>query len=138
VKVKLCARCPYTPRDLAGHYQAEAALHLCASCDGQQEASTSHYPRKAYRRQQCATIPNVFATAQQSVARSVTEGLASSGTIAGEPPSVQRSAPIASRSAGRATAAGYVGFKPPPESGCVEQPGASVRDLAFRSKEVAQ
>jgi hypothetical protein len=54
MRVKLCSRCPYTPRDLAGHYDPEGILHVCAKCDGRQEASTNHYPRKAYRRQQCA------------------------------------------------------------------------------------
>src|ERR1019366_6714838 len=87
------------------------ALHACAKCDGQ-EASTSHYPRKTHRRQQCATVPNIFATAQPSVARSATASLASSGTTPGEPPSVQRSALPASRHAGRAIADGYLGFKP--------------------------
>jgi hypothetical protein len=112
MRVKLCERCPYAPRDLAGHYDPEAALHVCAKCDGEQEASTNHYPRKAYGRGECATVPNVFGTAQQSVALSATEGLASSGTIPGEPPSVQRSALIASTPAGMATADGYVDFRP--------------------------
>lgn len=137
MRVKLCARCPYMPRDLTGHYDAEATLHLCAGCDRQQEASTSRYPRKAYRRQQCATVPKVFATAQQSVAQSATEGSASSVIIAREPPSVQRSALIASGPAARATAAGYVGFKPP-ENRRVEQHGANFRSPGFRSKEFGQ
>lgn len=50
MKVKLCARCPYTPRDLTGHYDPEGTLHVCAKCDGQQEASTNDYPREAHRR----------------------------------------------------------------------------------------
>ena len=33
MQVKLCARCPYTPDDLATHYEPKAALHLCAKCD---------------------------------------------------------------------------------------------------------
>lgn len=123
MRVKLCARCPYGPRDLADHYDPEAAAHLCASCDGEQEASINHYPRKAYRRGECATAPNVFGSAQQSVARSATKGLASSGTIPGEPPSVQRSALIASRPAGKATADGYVDFKRP-DNGCSEHHAA--------------
>jgi hypothetical protein len=137
MRVKLCLRCPYTPRDLAGHYDPAGILHACAKCDGQ-EASTNHYPRKAQRRQQCATVPNIFVTAQPSVARSVTEGLASSGTTPGKPPSVRGSALTASRSARRATADGYVGFKPPPENRRVEQHGANFRSLGSRSKEVAQ
>jgi hypothetical protein len=86
-------------------------LHGCAQRDGN-EASTSNYPRKAQRRQQCATVSNIFVTAQPSVARSVTASLASSGTTPGEPPSVQKSALAASRHAGRAIADGYLGFKP--------------------------
>lgn len=30
MRVKLCARCPYVPQDLADHYDACASLHLCA------------------------------------------------------------------------------------------------------------
>jgi hypothetical protein len=86
------------------------ALHGCAKCDGR-EASTSHYPRKAQRRQQCATVPNIFALAQPSVALSATASLASSGTTPGEPPS-QRNALPASKHARRTIADGYLGFKP--------------------------
>src|SRR5258708_4562287 len=99
MRVKLCARCPYTQWDLTGHYDPEAALHACAKCDGQQDVPTRHFPRQAYRKRKCSIIPNIVATAQQSVALSVTENLVSSGTTAGEPPSVQGSAPIASRPA---------------------------------------
>jgi hypothetical protein len=113
MRVKLCARCPYTPQDLTGHYDPEAALHVCAKCDGEHGGSTQHYPRKAYRRRVCSTAPNIFGMAQRSAAPSVTENLASSGTTAGELPSVQRSALIASRPASRTTADGYADFKPP-------------------------
>jgi len=67
MRVRLCKRCPYTPRDLAGHYDPEGAFHVCAKCDGQQDASTNHYPRKAYRREQCAPVPNIFTTAQRAL-----------------------------------------------------------------------
>jgi hypothetical protein len=113
MRVKLCARCPYTPQDLTGHYDPEAALHVCAKCDGEQGGSTQHYPRKAYRRRTCSTAPNIFGMAQRSVAPSVTESLVSSGTTPGELPSVQRGALIASRPASRTTADGYADFKPP-------------------------
>ncbi len=113
MRVKLCGRCPYTPRDLAGHYDPEAALHACAKCDGEQAGPTQHYPRKAYRRRACSTVPNIFGMAQRSVAPSVTESLVSSGTTHGELPSVQRSALIASRPANRTTADGYADFKLP-------------------------
>jgi hypothetical protein len=138
MRVKLCSRCPYTPRDLAGHYDPEGVLHVCATCDGQQKASTNHYPRQAHRRQACATVPSISATARLSVARSATESLASSGAIPAEPLSVQRSALIASGTAGRATADGYVDFKPLPDNGCGAHHAALSRCLGFRSKEAVQ
>jgi len=113
MRVKLCARCPYTPRDLADHYDPEAALHVCAKCDGEQAMLTNHYPREVHRRRKCATVHNLFEMAQRSGAPSATESLASSGTTLGKLPSVQGSAQIASRPARRATADGYVGFEPP-------------------------
>ena len=120
MKVKLCARCPYTPQDLAGHFDPEAALHACAKCDGEQGVVTKHYPREAERRRKCSTVPNIFGTAQLSAARSVTESLVLSGTTPGELPSVQRSALIASRPARRATTDGYADLNPPDNS-CSEQ-----------------
>jgi hypothetical protein len=137
MRVKLCARCPYTPQDLAGHYDSEGTLHVCAKCDGQQEASTNHYPRDAHRRHKCAIVPSIFAMAQPSVARSVTEGLVSSGTIPGAPPSVQKSAPSASRPAGKATADGCAGFTPP-DGSCSGHHAQISRHSDFRIKEVAQ
>jgi hypothetical protein len=41
MQVKLCARCPYAPDDLATHYEPNAALHLCANCDREAGSSTS-------------------------------------------------------------------------------------------------
>ena len=95
MRVKLCARCPYTPRDLADHHDPDAALHACARCDGAQGVVTKHYPRKAHRSRKCATVPNIFEVTQQSAAPSVTESLVSSGITAGEQLSVQRRALIA-------------------------------------------
>jgi hypothetical protein len=113
MRVKLCARCPYTPQDLTGHYDPDAALHVCARCDGEQGAVTKHYPREAHRRRKCSTVPNIFGTAQQSIAPFVTESLVSSGTTPVELPSVPRSALTASRPVGRTTADGYADFKLP-------------------------
>jgi len=124
MRVKLCTRCPYLPCDLAGHYDPDAALRLCATCDCEQEASAKHYPRKADRRQKCATVLNIVVTAQPGTARSVTEGLALFGTTPGEPPSVQRNALIASRSDRRATADGCIDFRPPSDDGCSEHHAA--------------
>jgi hypothetical protein len=115
MRVKLCARCPYTPQDLAGHYDPEAELHACARCDGSQAVVTRHYPREAERRRRCSTVPNIFGTAQRSAAPSVTESLVSSATTQVELRSVQRNALIASRPARRATADGYSDFALPDE-----------------------
>jgi hypothetical protein len=51
MRVKLCARCPYTPMDLIGYFDPDAAVHACAKCDGEQRAAVArHYPREAERR----------------------------------------------------------------------------------------
>jgi hypothetical protein len=75
MRVKLCARCPYTPKDLTDHYDPEAALHVCATCDGEQRMLTNHYPREVHRKRKCATVPNIFGMAQPRAAPSVTENL---------------------------------------------------------------
>ncbi|MDB5640035.1 MAG: hypothetical protein JWP51_4943 [Bradyrhizobium sp.] len=137
MRVKLCSRCPYAPQDVASHYDPEAALHLCANCDIEQGMLTNHYPREAYRRRQCATIPSVLEIAQRSVAQSVTETLVSSGTTPGELPYVQRNASSASRPARTATADGYAGFKPPDDTCSEDHAEISCRP-EFRIKEAAQ
>ena len=35
MRVKLCARCPYLPQDLAELYDPKASFHLCVRCDGE-------------------------------------------------------------------------------------------------------
>jgi hypothetical protein len=112
MRVKPCSVCPYTPRDLAGHYDPEAVLHVCAKCDERPGASTS-YPRKVHRRQQCEALPNNPGTAQPNGARSAVESSASYDTTPGEPPSVRRNALIASRRARTVTADGCIDLKPP-------------------------
>jgi hypothetical protein len=113
MRVKLCARCPYTPRDLTGHYDPEATLHLCAKCDGEQGALTKRFPRETRWRRECSKTPNTFNMAPRSAVPSVTAGSVSSDTTAGELHSVQGSALIASRPDRRPTADGYAGFTPP-------------------------
>ena len=133
MRVKLCAQCPYTRRDLAGHYDPDAILHLCANCDGEQKASTNEYPRKAERRQKCAAIPDIPPLAQPSVARSVKANSASSGTIPGGPRSVQGSALTASGPVRNVTADGYAGCN------LLEHHATNSRRSEFlSSKEVAQ
>src|SRR6266849_4794114 len=136
MRVKPCARCPYTPQDLTGHYDPEAALHMCAKCDGEQAMRTNHYPREIRRRRKCSTVPSIFGMAQRSAAPSVTESLVSSATTPGELPSVQRNVLIASRPAGRLTADGYAGFKPPDNS-CSENDAEIAFRSGFRNKEAA-
>ena len=137
LRVKLCARCPYTPRDLADHYDPEASLHVCAKCDSGQAASTTPNPLRTNRRKPCVAVLNVFGTAQPIVARSVRESSDSSGTIPGEPLSVRKSAPTASGSVERTTAAGYVDCRPP-ETDRGEVLAAIFRNSGSPSKEVAQ
>jgi len=132
-RVKLCARCPYPRRNLAGRYDPEAILRLCANCEGEQKASTNEYTRKAERRQKCATIPNIPLPAQPSVARSAKENSVSSGAIPGGLRSVQRSALTASGPVRNVIADGYVG------SNLLEHHATNSRSLEFLSgKEVAQ
>jgi hypothetical protein len=137
MRVRPCERCPYTPRDLAGHYDPAGVLHVCAKCDGLQEASTRHYPR-AHRSKQCATAIDIPAMAQPSVAPSVTANSALSGTIAAEPRSAQGSARTASRRVARPTEVGYVSCTPPADS----RSGAHQRAISRSSdswvKETAQ
>jgi hypothetical protein len=107
MRVKFCARCPYTPQDLTHHYDPEAALHACAKCDGEQAMLTNHYPRETRRRRKCSTVLNMFGMTQRSAVPSVTESLVSSATTPGELPSVQRSVLIASTFAASPTADGF-------------------------------
>ena len=136
MRVKLCSRCPYTPRDLASHYDSDAAYHACAKCDGQRDGSTNHYPRKAHRRQRCATFLSTPRTPQPSGARSVRASSVSSGTTSGEPHSVQASALAASSAARRVTADGYAGFTQP-DTGYGKTHVAALVGSGFRSKAVA-
>jgi hypothetical protein len=74
MRVKLCARCPYSPHDLADHHDPAAALHLCARCD--HEPAMPKIYRDAYRREPCAIAPNALTSLRKSVAPSVAESLA--------------------------------------------------------------
>lgn len=135
MRVRLCSRCPYAPRDLAGHYDPEGALHVCAKCDGEQGASTNYYPRKVHRRQQWPAATNIRGITKPSIARFATEGLASYGITHGEPRFVQRSASTASRPARKPTADGYVGSTPPDGE---NEGAASISISGFWSKEPVQ
>src|ERR1700756_4643443 len=87
MRVKLCARCPYTPRDLAHHYDPEALLYACAKCDNEQDQYETEWRRT------CSTRIST-GEANRSVAPSMQGNLASSATIAHEPRSVRKNALI--------------------------------------------
>jgi len=111
MRVKLCAACPYTPRDLADHYDPAAALHLCVACD------IGYSLRETQRRRACpVTTINTTSTAALRVAPFVRESSASFATIAAGPPCVPKNASSISRAAERTTAAGC-GDLAPPEDG---------------------
>lgn len=86
MQVKLCARCPYSPRDLADHYDSDAALHLCVTCDVEG-------PFKNSRRRTCRTR-TIYATAKTArielrAAPFAAESSVSFAIIAAAPPSAQ-------------------------------------------------
>jgi hypothetical protein len=111
VQVKLCARCPYSPRDLADHYDIDAALHLCATCD------VEYDPCETLRRPTCRTrVSNATGKTGPTwrhAVPSATESSASFAITAAAPPSVQSGASSVSSSAGAATAVGYGDFELP-------------------------
>jgi hypothetical protein len=117
MRVKLCTRCPYAPRDISGRYDSKAVVHLCVKCDSRRVASADHYPRKTHRRQECATVFSIDVTAQPIVARSVRDGLASSGTTPGERPSAPESAPTVSGIVGTTTVDFYLVTRLPDSCG---------------------
>lgn len=109
MQVKLCPRCPYSPRDLADHYDSDATLHLCAACDAEYD------PCKPLRRRICRTR-TIYPTSKASLIErhavlSVTESSASFAIIAAAGHSVRPGASSVSGCAGRATAGGYGDFE---------------------------
>jgi hypothetical protein len=134
VQVKLCAQCPYSPCDLAGHYNIDAALHLCATCDAEHDAS------KTLRRRTCRTR-TINATGRNGqtglhAVPSAMENLALFATTAVAWPCVQPSASNVSGSAGRTTAAGYGDFElreggSKDQSASLRRSGASENEQAY-------
>jgi hypothetical protein len=133
MRVKLCNRCPYTPSDLAGHYDPDAVLYACAKCD---VIFDQHSSREAHRRRQWSTIIPTISMIPQGVAPFARDDLGSSATTPGETPSVPRSASIASRPEGSATRDGCANFAPP-DHGRRDVTGA-FDDTAFRNREAAE
>ena len=136
MRVKLCARCPYTPRDLEGHYDSEAAAHACVKCDGGRDKVKMHHPLEYYRRRKCSIVPKLFNVPQRSAAPCVAGSSVSSGTIPGDRPSVRRSAPNASRFVGKMTADGCGPFTPA-ETHSKEPLAALFSSSGFSKKESA-
>jgi hypothetical protein len=113
MRVKLCSRCPYTPRDLADHYDPAAALYACARCDGATGILTASNSCEVQRRQPCVTSFHSINMTQPSAAPSAKDGLASFAITHGEPRCAPKNASIASRPAGTPTAHGCADFAPP-------------------------
>ena len=114
MRVRLCNRCPYTPRDLADHYDSAAAIYACARCDGEVGILDPSNSWQAQRKQSCAiAFHTVSTTTQPSAAPFAKDGLASFAITHGEPPCAPKSASIASRPAGTPTALGCADFAPP-------------------------
>ena len=131
MRVRVCNRCPYTPRDLAGHYDAEAVLYACAKCDAISDIHSSCEPDR--RRQWSTTFPSI-STIPPSAAPSATDDLALSAITPGAPLCARGNASNASRPEERPTANGCAA---PPDHRHREIPGA-LRDAAFRSREAAE
>lgn len=111
MRVKLCARCPYTPRDLEDHYDPQATAHACARCDGEPDKIKMYYPRETHRRRKCLHAPKIFSIPQPSAAPLVAESSVSSDTILADCSSARRSASVASGTVGTAIAGGWAIFE---------------------------
>jgi hypothetical protein len=107
MRVKLCARCPYTPRDLAHHYDPKAALYACATCDNEQDPCVNRWRRT------CSTEMYSSSAAEPSAAPFAAESSASSAIIARGPRSVPGSASTTSRHDAIATPDGCGAFASP-------------------------
>lgn len=127
MRVKLCARCPYTPRDLAHHYDPEAALYACAKCDNEQDLCVTQWRRK------CSTVIDTSSAAQSNVALFATESLASSATTAREPRSAPGNASTTSRHGATTTQDGCGAFALPDEIG-----GRNAARLPFAQASIDQ
>ena len=60
MRVKLCARCPYAPRDLADYYDANSGSHLCFRCDSKSAPAGLAILVTANRESKCATAENIL------------------------------------------------------------------------------
>ena len=97
MRVKLCARCPYTPRDLAPHYDPEAALYACLKCDHEQDLCEIRWRRT------CSTEIETSSAAESSAAPFARESLDSFAITAHEPRCAPKNASTTSRPDGMPT-----------------------------------
>jgi len=136
--VRLCTRAPYAPHEMADHHRSgKAALHACATCDREQRMLEGQCPAETHRRRKCSTILSTSRTAQRNNAPFATESSASSVTIPGEPPFVQRGALNSSSFVGRATADGCGDLAPPEEVAAgSRQRFPAAQHFATRSRQV--
>lgn len=111
MRVKLCAQCPYTPRDLAHHYDPDAALYACLKCDHEQDLF------EIRRRPTCSIEIETSSAAKSSVAPFASESLGSFATIAHEPRCAQRNASTTSRPDAKPTQDGCGAFARPDGTG---------------------
>lgn len=77
MRVKLCARCPYSPQDLADYYDESSSFHLCIRCDGRTAPKELTILTTTDGESQCAIAKNALnAMAQATPALSVADSLA--------------------------------------------------------------
>jgi hypothetical protein len=85
MRVKLCARCPYVPQDMAGHYDPCATLHLCTRRDDAVAIPAIYQRREVQRfepatdrggkrRERCAINTDILSVVLQTKAAASVEG----------------------------------------------------------------
>ena len=111
MRVKLCARCPYTPRDLAHHYDPEAGLYACLKCDHEQDLCEIRWRRT------CSTEIETSSAAESSVAPFARESLDSFAITAHEPRCAPKNVSTTSRPDGMPTPDGCGAFARPEGTG---------------------
>jgi hypothetical protein len=84
MRVKLCARCPYAPRDLADYYDANSGSHLCFRCDSKSAPAGLAILVTANRESKCVTAENILnAVSGDQLKLSATESAGREKLLAG-------------------------------------------------------
>jgi hypothetical protein len=65
MRVKICAECPYSPRDLANYYDANSNCHLCFRCDSKRAPAKLGIVGTASVASQRTTAENILNGAAQ-------------------------------------------------------------------------